>query len=157
MVVGSSNFTRAGLTSNTELNIVSLEAEAEYIRKRWFDKFWDQASDFKEELIKILEESRFGSKEYSPYQIFIKTLYELQKEDLKFDEDEEKLKEGYIKTRVDLAEFQEDAVRRVFSRLKKYSAVLVADSVGLGKTWIAKKVIEEKLDLSKLLGLDENA
>jgi len=143
VVVGSSNFTRAGLTSNTELNIVSLEAEAEYIRKGWFDKFWDQASDFKEELIKILEESRFGSKEYSPYQIFIKTLYELQKEDLKFDEDEEKLKEGYIKTRVNLAEFQEDAVRRVFSRLKKYSAVLVADSVGLGKTWIAKKVIEE--------------
>lgn len=143
VVVGSSNFTRAGLTSNTELNTVSLEAEAEYIRKRWFDKFWDQASDFKEELIKILEESRFGSKEYSPYQIFIKTLYELQKEDLKFDEDEEKLKEGYIKTRVNLAEFQEDAVRRVFSRLKKYSAVLVADSVGLGKTWIAKKVIEE--------------
>jgi len=143
VVVGSSNFTRAGLTSNTELNIVSLEAEAEYIRKRWFDKFWNQASDFKEELIKILEESRFGSKEYSPYQIFIKTLYELQKEDLKFDEDEEKLKEGYIKTRVNLAEFQEDAVRRVFSRLKKYSAVLVADSVGLGKTWIAKKVIEE--------------
>ena len=143
VVVGSSNFTRAGLTSNTELNIVSLEAEAEYIRKRWFDKFWDQAFDFKEELIKILEESRFGSKEYSPYQIFIKTLYELQKEDLKFDEDEEKLKEGYIKTRVNLAEFQEDAVRRVFSRLKKYSAVLVADSVGLGKTWIAKKVIEE--------------
>ncbi len=143
VVVGSSNFTRAGLTSNTELNVVSLEAEAEYIRKRWFDKFWDQASDFKEELIEILEESRFGSKEYSPYQIFIKTLYELQKEDLKFDEDEEKLKEGYIKTRVNLAEFQEDAVRRVFSRLKKYSAVLVADSVGLGKTWIAKKVIEE--------------
>lgn len=143
VVVGSSNFTRAGLTSNTELNTVSLEAEAEYIRKRWFDKFWDQASDFKEELIKILEESRFGSKEYSPYQIFIKTLYELQKEDLKFDEDEDKLKEEYIKTRVNLAEFQEDAVRRVFSSLKKYSAVLVADSVGLGKTWIAKKVIEE--------------
>ena len=143
VVVGSSNFTRAGLTSNTELNIVSLESEAEYIRKRWFDKFWDQAADFKEDLIKILEESRFGSKEYSPYEIFIKTLYELQKEDLKFDEDEEKSKEEYVKTRVNLAEFQEDAVRRVFSRLKKYSAVLVADSVGLGKTWIAKKVIEE--------------
>ena len=41
VVVGSSNFTRAGLTSNTELNIVSLESEAEYIRKNWFDKFWD--------------------------------------------------------------------------------------------------------------------
>jgi hypothetical protein len=64
VVVGSSNFTRAGLTSNIELNVVSLEAEAEYIRKRWFDKFWDQASDFKEELIKILEESRFTKRRF---------------------------------------------------------------------------------------------
>ena len=145
VVIGSSNFTQAGLTSNTELNAVSLEAEAEYVKKKWFDKFWEQAQDFKDKLIEILEQSRFGTKEYTPYQIFIKALYELQKEDLKFDEeeDEEKLKDEFVKTRVNLAEFQEDAVRRVFSRLRKYGAVLVADSVGLGKTWIAKKVIEE--------------
>jgi superfamily II DNA or RNA helicase len=46
-------------------------------------------------------------------------------------------------SKVELTEFQQDAVDRIFSRLKKYHAVLVADSVGLGKTWIAKKVIEE--------------
>ncbi len=143
VVVGSSNFTRAGLTSNTELNIVSLESEADYIKREWFDKFWEQAEDFKEELLTILENSRFGSKEYSPYQVFIKTLYELQKDDFKSEYDKEVGRDDYIKTRVDLAEFQEDAVRRVFSRLRKYGAVLVADSVGLGKTWIAKKVIEE--------------
>lgn len=143
VVVGSSNFTRAGLTSNTELNIVSLESEADYIRREWFDKFWEQAEDFKEELLTILENSRFGSKEYSPYQVFIKTLYELQKDDFKPEYDKEVARDDYIKTRVDLAEFQEDAVRRVFSRMRKYGAVLVADSVGLGKTWIAKKVIEE--------------
>lgn len=143
VVVGSSNFTRAGLTSNTEVNIVSLESEADYIRREWFDKFWEQAEDFKEELLTILENSRFGSKEYSPYQVFIKTLYELQKDDFKSEYDKEVARDDYIKTRVDLAEFQKDAVRRVFSRLRKYGAVLVADSVGLGKTWIAKKVIEE--------------
>ena len=143
VVVGSSNFTRAGLTSNTELNIVSLESEADYIKREWFDKFWEQAEDFKEELLTILENSRFGSKEYLPYQVFIKTLYELQKDDFKSEYDKEVARDDYIKTRVDLAEFQEDAVRRVFSRLRKYGAVLVADSVGLGKTWIAKKVIEE--------------
>lgn len=143
VVVGSSNFTRAGLTSNTELNIVSLESEADYIKREWFDKFWEQAEDFKEELLTILENSRFGSKEYLPYQVFIKTLYELQKDDFKSEYDKEVARDDYIKTRVNLAEFQEDAVRRVFSRLRKYGAVLVADSVGLGKTWIAKKVIEE--------------
>ena len=143
VVVGSSNFTRAGLTSNTELNVVSLESEAAYIRREWFDKFWEQAEDFKEELLAILENSRFGSREYSPYQVFIKTLYELQKDDFKSDHEKEVAKDEYIKTRVNLAEFQEDAVKRVFSRLRKYGVVLVADSVGLGKTWIAKKIIEE--------------
>jgi superfamily II DNA or RNA helicase len=46
-------------------------------------------------------------------------------------------------SRVNLAEFQEDAVRRIFTRIKKYRACMVADSVGLGKTWVAKRVIEE--------------
>ena len=143
VVVGSSNFTSGGLTSNTELNSVSLESEARYVRERWFNRFWQEARDFKDELIRILEESRFGAKEYSPYDVFIKALYELQKEELDFEYEEEKLKDEFVKTRVNLAEFQEDGVRRVFSRLRKYGAVLVADSVGLGKTWIAKKVIEE--------------
>jgi len=143
VVVGSSNFTRAGLTSNTELNVVSLESEADYIKREWFDKFWEQAEDFKEALLSLLEDSRFGNKEYFPFQVFIKALYELQKDDFKFEYEKEIIQEEYIKTRVNLAEFQEDAVKRVFSRLKKYGVVLVADSVGLGKTWIAKKIIEE--------------
>lgn len=143
VVVGSSNFTRAGLTSNTELNVVSLDSEAKYIKEEWFDKFWEQAEDFKEILLSILEDSRFGTKEYTPYQVFIKALFELQKDDFELDQEKGIKQEEFIKTKVNLAEFQEDAVRRIFSRLKKYGVVLVADSVGLGKTWIAKKVIEE--------------
>ncbi len=145
VIVGSSNFTKAGLTSNTELNVVSLEPEANYIRRKWFNKFWEEAEDFKDILLLMLEESRFGTKEYTPYQVFIKALFELQRDDFEFDQEKGKGidQEEFIKTRVDLAEFQEDAVKRVFSRLKKYGVVLVADSVGLGKTWIAKKIIEE--------------
>lgn len=144
IVVGSSNFTPSGLTHNIELNSVSLEAEAKYVREHWFDKFWNEAVNFKAELIKILEASRFGTREYTPYEVYIKSLYELQKDDIQFEDEEKK---GGVETlpvsKVNLAEFQEDAVRRVFTRLKKYRACMVADSVGLGKTWIAKKVIEE--------------
>lgn len=143
VVIGSSNFTAAGLTHNTELNAVSLEGDAEYTRKHWFDKFWAEARDFKNELINILESSRFGSTEYSPYQVFIKSLYELQKEDIDEITKGEKRDGDLATSKVNLAEFQDDAVKRVFSRLKKYRSVLVADSVGLGKTWIAKKIIEE--------------
>ncbi len=143
VIVGSSNFTPSGLTHNTELNSVSLEAEAEYVRTKWFEKFWNEAKDFKQELIKLLEESRYGTKEYTPYEVFIKSLYELQKEDIKVIESAKESDTSLPPSRVNLAEFQEDAVRRIFTRLKKYKACMVADSVGLGKTWIAKRVIEE--------------
>jgi superfamily II DNA or RNA helicase len=141
VIIGSSNFTPSGLTHNTELNSVALEAEANYTRQRWFEKFWNESTDFKQKLITILENSRFGNKEYTPYEVYIKALYELQKEDIK-------PRETHIPTllpesKVELTEFQQDAVDRIFSRLKKYHAVLIADSVGLGKTWIAKKIIEE--------------
>lgn len=143
VVVGSSNFTPSGLTHNTELNSVSLESEARYVREQWFEKFWDGAVNFKENLIKLLDASRFGTREYTPYEVYIKSLYELQKEDILDDEETRKKEEFRPSSRVNLAEFQDDAVKRVFSRLKKYRACMVADSVGLGKTFIAKRVIEE--------------
>src|SRR4030065_845408 len=143
VIVGSSNFTSAGLTHNTELNSVSLEAEAEYVKTHWFEKFWNEAVDFKAELIGLLEASRFGTKEYTPYEVYIKSLFELQKEDIIPEDVLKKEEEHRPSSKVNLAEFQEDAVRRIFSRLKKYRACMVADSVGLGKTWIAKRIIEE--------------
>ncbi len=141
VITGSSNFTYSGLTANTELNAVLDEAHARYIREEWFEKFWKEAKDFKEELIQIYEESKFGTKEYRPYEVFIKALYELQKEDFLTKEGE--ISKDLPESVVDLSTFQEDAVKRIFSRLKLYNGVLVADSVGLGKTWIAKKIVEE--------------
>ncbi|KKN41744.1 hypothetical protein LCGC14_0720130 [marine sediment metagenome] len=141
VIVGSSNFTSAGLTREGELNTVRLQAQADAIRSKWFEKFWNLSDDFKGDLIELIENSRFGSREYTPYEIFIKTLYEFQKDELmEEDKDEET---GLPKTKVNLAEFQDDAIARVWSRLKKYNGCIVADSVGLGKTWIAKKILEK--------------
>ena len=142
IVIGSSNFTRAGLTRYGELNTWRQESQAIYTRKEWFDKFWSESIDFKKDLIELLENSRFGSKEYSPYEIYIKTLYEMQKEDIKEEQKEEK-PNGMPETKVNLAQFQEDAISRIWTRMKKYGGCIVADSVGLGKTWIAKKVLEQ--------------
>ncbi len=141
VVIGSSNFTGAGLTRFGELNTWKQESQAIYTRERWFEKYWEEANDFKDELIALLEQSRFGGAEYTPYQIFIKSLYELQKDEILTSEvlHEEG---GLPQTKVNLSEFQEDAVARALTRLNKYNACIVADSVGLGKTWIAKKIIE---------------
>lgn len=137
-VLGSSNFTISGLTRQGELNEWVMKSKADYIRNEWFEIFWNQSRDFKQELLELIEESRFGSREYSPYEIFIKTLYEFQREDI----DAQELSKDDGKSLVNLAEFQEDAIYRLLSRLDKYGGVIVADSVGLGKTYIALKVIE---------------
>jgi len=142
MVIGSSNFTAAGLTREGELNTWKQESQAAFTRKEWFEKFWAESRDFKKELITILENSRFGSKEYMPYEIYMKSLYELQKDDIKAENEKEKASE-LPESKVYLTEFQADAVRRIKTRLKKYGSVLIADSVGLGKTWIAKKILED--------------
>ena len=62
IVIGSSNFTSAGLTRYGELNTWRQESQAIYTRKKWFNKFWDESVDFKKNLIDLLENSRFGSK-----------------------------------------------------------------------------------------------
>ncbi|MCL5036867.1 MAG: phospholipase D-like domain-containing protein, partial [Chloroflexi bacterium] len=102
----------------------------------WFDRQWEDSRDYKNDLIELLNESKFGNKEYSPYQVYIKALYECFKDEL----------EGALPslgTVVDLAEFQEDAVKKARSILARYDGVMVADSVGLGKTWIAKRLLED--------------
>ena len=67
----------------------------------------------------------------------MKALFEYFKDDL----------EGEIPTgtrsAVELAEFQEDAVKKARRILSRYDGVMIADSVGLGKTWIGKKLLED--------------
>lgn len=140
-IIGSSNFTYSGLAGNTELNAVLIDPHPVYLKKEWFDKFWEQARDFKQELIEILKNSKLGTREYSPYEVYIKALYELQKKDL--EPTNVPVNDNLPESVVNLATFQQDAVNRVYSSLTNYNGVLVADSVGLGKTWIAKKVIED--------------
>jgi len=187
-VVGSSNFTGAGLTANRELNVVhrvftpddeATDVEAArkigYLRSNdrgqreslldpsgidvpdnarrliksevggravadltaWFERHWAESEDFKEELIELLDASKFGQKEYSPFEVYLKTLYEYFKDELGGDG------AGPGRTAVDLAEFQEDAVRKARRILERYDGVLIADSVGLGKTWIGKRLLED--------------
>jgi superfamily II DNA or RNA helicase len=103
----------------------------------WFERQWGASVDFKDALVELLDASKFGTKEYTPYQVYIKALYEYFREEL----GEDPLAPG--RSAVDLAEFQEDAVKKARRILARYDGVLIADSVGLGKTWIGKKLLED--------------
>jgi SNF2 family DNA or RNA helicase len=105
---------------------------------RWYEEQWQRAIDYKEQLIGLLESSKFGGREYTPYEIYMKALYEYFKDDLDSD-----FAQPSTRSAIDLAEFQEDAVRKARRILAQYDGVIVADSVGLGKTWIGKKLLED--------------
>ena len=140
-IVGSSNFTPSGLTGNTELNIINkIEAIARDLRENWFAKFWNDPSvdtEYKAKLIDALNASKFGSKPYTPYQIFIKALYERFKDDTLLD--------GGLQTGLTLASFQQEGFERAIRLLERHNGCIVADAVGLGKTFIGLRVIAHYL------------
>ncbi len=67
----------------------------------------------------------------------MKALYEYFQGDLSSEES------AGTRSAVELAEFQEDAVKKARKILLRYDGVMIADSVGLGKTWIGKKLLED--------------
>lgn len=104
---------------------------------QWYETQWNVSADFKDELIDLLDSSKFGAKEYTPYQVYMKALLEYFRDELGSDAPE------LGRSAVDLAEFQDDAVKKARRILARYDGVLIADSVGLGKTWVGKKLLED--------------
>ncbi len=147
-IIGSSNLTPSGLDGNTELNVlIKQTAIARDLRTNWFEKFWNDTSvdqDYKAKLIDALNASKFGSKPYTPYQVFVKALYELFKEDTG--------SEGSDRTSLELASFQQEGFERAVRLLERHRACIVADAVGLGKTFIGLRLLDHYLIKDKRPG-----
>ena len=147
-IVGSSNFTPSGLDGNTELNMLNKQrAIAQDLRTNWFNKFWTDESvdtDYKAKLIDTLNASKFGSKPYTPYQVFVKALYELFKEETEVG--------GNDRTSLELASFQQEGFARAVRLLEKHNGCMVADAVGLGKTFIGLRLLDHYLIKDKRPG-----
>lgn len=92
---------------------------------QWYDAQWGLAVDFKEEFITLLENSKFGGREYTPYEIYMKALYEYFKDDLNSD-----LSLPSTRSAVELAEFQEDGVEK---ERGAFSPAMMASSWRLGR------------------------
>ena len=154
-IIGSSNFTGAGLTTNTELN--SLEDESRIVKYKpeskddehghmsWFEEMWaDELSEnWNGEFSQILAESPLGKKCFSPYEMYMKTLWELYEEEVDITTS---IAESTSST---LFAFQQRNARLLIQKLQKYGVAMLADSVGLGKTITAGAVIKEYKDTYK--------
>ncbi len=125
--------------SSTSRRVLKSEVGARAILDlvEWYEKQWADSRDFKDELIELLDSSKFGGKEYTPYQVYLKALYEYFRDDLG------DAPPAGMRSAVELAEFQDDAVKKARKILARYDGVLIGDSVGMGKTWIGKKLLED--------------
>lgn len=151
-IIGSSNFTEAGLIRNSELN--TLESDNRIVTFKpntkqqevghlfWFNQFWNDAVDWNGEFTEILEQSPSGDILFSPYETYIRTLYELFKDELEDEQNETTIQTGGL----ELHEFQKKNVQALLRRLNKYRFAMLSDSVGLGKTVTAAEVIKHYVD-----------
>ena len=143
-VCGSSNFTCRGLgfgRGNRELNIVADEGLRRELCE-WFDELWDGewSKCAEKEMLKTL--ARIGE-DKDPHFIYFLTLYRLFREEL------EKVEQSADRSRLEksviweeLYPFQRDAVSAVVSRMVRWGGCILADSVGLGKTYTALAVLK---------------
>ena len=150
-ILGSSNFTVHGLglsanNSNIELNLEVNDDRDRNDLKAWFDELWNNdklVEDVKEKVIAKLEQI---GQDHAPEHIYYKTLYELFREEIETRKtNEQTLEDTHLyDTNIwdKLYDFQKEGAKSVIARLLRHNGCILADSVGLGKTYTALAVIK---------------
>ena len=149
-IVGSSNFTKSGLgegrRSNLEINLATTDADTITELQDWFDRLWSdetRTEDVKQQVIEALE--RVG-RDHSPDDVYYKTLYELFRKEIEARAagDEGIPATGLHDKKIweELYDFQRDGAKSIIARLREHNGCILADSVGLGKTYTALAVIK---------------
>ena len=164
-LTGSSNLTDAGLglkaTSNVELTIgeACKQNDNNWRELRdWFNEVWKSAAEkipsdpknpksekitVKEYFIRQIDDF---FRKYSPEEIYYKILFELFNTDLDLDASIEHRQDmSLLQTSViwnTLFNYQQKGVISLIKMLRKYNGAILADAVGLGKTFSALGVIK---------------
>jgi hypothetical protein len=150
-ILGSSNFTVRGLGLGAAQNNIELNLEVDSARdrrdlKEWFGELWKNAGlveDVKQEVLLYLDQLY---QNHAPEFIYFKTLFHVF-ENFLADQEKGGLLDQNIKI-VDtgmwqaLFEFQKDGVKGAINKILKHNGCILADSVGLGKTFEALAVIK---------------
>jgi len=149
-IIGSSNFTVRGLGLNQQFNIeLNLEVDSRRDRKdlyHWFLEIWNDETlveDVKESVLQYLAQLY---QENAPEFIYFKSLFHIFEKFL-----DEQVKEGLLYERSMLTEtdiwktlfeFQKDGVKAAINKVMRHNGCIIADSVGLGKTYEALAIIK---------------
>ena len=138
VLAGSSNFTHAGLAANAELNLGYPSGEHTHLVQEWFNELWEGSVAYP------LDEMYAARWEpHTPWLIFLRMLWEMYGGLL--DEDDDRR----ARTELELTGFQREGVARMLRILDEHGGVIVADEVGLGKTFMAGEVIKRAASVSR--------
>lgn len=146
VITGSSNFSEAGLTGQLEFNVELKDSRDVRFALEKFEELWKESIDVTEEYVDGAEKS-WIREDITPYELFLKCLYEYFKEEINQDKLDGKalgLPPGFKEL-----QYQLHAVTRAEKILNTYGGVFISDVVGLGKTYIgvmlAKRLRGKKL------------
>ena len=129
IIAGSSNLTGAGLTRNLELNLGRFDRPIVEEATQWFDALWDEAEPYDlAEIFEVVFQPR------SPWDIFIRVLWQLYGDEVQ--------EETKIDDNLPLTSFQKHGVARALRLIRETGGVIVADEVGLGKTFIGGEILQ---------------
>jgi superfamily II DNA or RNA helicase len=128
-LAGSSNLSPNGLAATPALNVAApgdaIAAEA----RAWFDALWHEAEPF--DLAALFAEP---DQAFPPWLIFLRMLLAIYGDELAAERDEA--------GQVPLTAFQLHGVWRAQRIMRDHGGVLIADEVGLGKTFIGAALLE---------------
>lgn len=149
-IQGSSAFTSTGFgyseSNRFYMNMCAKDAPSTKAMLDWFETIWNDPAAVEDAKAMLLERLEKLVNDQTPEFIYFLTLYNIFKDFLE-DIDEEniiKSKTGFKDTLVwnKLYKFQRDGVLGAIDKLEKYNGCIIADSVGLGKTFEALAVIK---------------
>lgn len=140
VITGSSNFTQNGLVQNLEFN-VELKNRSDYeFAKAKFEELWLKGVDVSEKYIETIQKDTWLREDITPYELYLKFLYEYFKEEINEDE---ALDHRYRPDNFKELKYQDHAVINARKIIDEYGGVFLSDVVGLGKTFMGTMLCQE--------------
>lgn len=141
VITGSSNFSESGLVGQREFNVeLKDRADVEFALEK-FEDLWKQGVPVTEDFVDTLRSRTWLNDEITPYEIYLKFLYEYFEEDINLDMREPE--ELYRPDDFMELEYQNQAVTAARKILEAHNGVFIADVVGLGKTYVTAMLLQQ--------------
>lgn len=135
-LVGSSNFTSAGLTRNVELNIQVQSGREVAQLQSWFDTHWADAEDVTADVLRTIERH---TAQHTPFDMYARALHEFFRgRELTAGEWDESQSRMFPH----LDRYQHEAYWSLMKIARRFGGAFLCDGVGLGKTFVGLMLIE---------------